>query len=132
MGGYIRGKARVTPSKAQKELFLEIKKWAGNLEVVQEVIFPWSIGPKGAGYRYDIVVPDLRLIVEYDSLLHSKYSKHFHHSQTNFNDLKERDILKTTLARKNGWDIIRVDERDPQGGLLARAAIDRKLKSVTG
>ena len=132
--GYVRGKAGIRPSKAQKELFLNVVRWLGRknttgrpIEVAQEVIFPWSIGDKGAGYRYDIVVPDLNLIIEYDSTLHSKYSKHFHHDLKNFSVLQQRDEIKTYLATSNGYDIIRVDERDPTGGLVVRGYIDRKL-----
>lgn len=113
-------------SKAQRDLYLDVKRWAGPQDVVQEGIFPWSLGPSGAGYRYDIVVPELRLIVEYDSLLHSKYSKHFHHSMSGFVASQIRDHTKDKMAEAHGWTVIRVDERDPQGGLLARREIERR------
>lgn len=117
---------RTKVSKAQKELYLDVKKWAVGLDVCQEVIFPWAIAPSGAGYRYDIVVPRLRLAVEYDSLLHSEYSKHFHHSKQGFIEVQLRDQIKDKLAARYGWKLIRVDERAPEGGLLVRREIERR------
>lgn len=98
--------------------------------MVQEAIFPWSIGPSGAGYRYDIAVPDLKVLVEYDSTLHSKFCKHFHGSIRGFLESQARDSAKDRMARGAGWTILRVDERNPGAELAVRAEIERKLSTL--
>jgi len=117
-------------SKAQKQLFMDIRRWAGGQEVWSEVIFPWSMGPKGAGYRYDIVVPGIKAIVEYDSIIHNKMNKHFHKTMVGFAASKIRDQFKNKMAHDAGYTMIRVNENDPEGGLRARRFMDthRKIK----
>ena len=122
----VRGTGRIKVSKAQQALFLDIRKWSEGRPVFQEVIFPWSLGPKQAGYRYDIVVPDIKLIVEYDSSIHYKFNKHFHKTQAGFRIQMIRDQVKDRLARKNGYTIFRVRQDDPEGGLDVRRYIERR------
>ncbi len=124
--GLVRGQGRIKVSKAQRSLFIEIRRWCKGTPVFQEVIFPWSIGPRGAGYRYDIVVPDLRLIVEYDSAIHYKFNKHFHKNRTGFTIQRVRDQVKDRLAKTNGYTIFRVRQDDPEGGLDVRRFIERR------
>lgn len=127
--GFVRGKVRTRASKAQRALYLDVKRWVGPRDVCQEVIFPWSIGKTGAGYRYDIVIPDLKMIVEYDSTLHSEYIKHFHGSKSGFLGVQIRDQMKNKMAADHGWGLVRVDERDPEGGIIARREIERRLSN---
>ncbi len=121
----VRGKVKIKESKAQKALFLDIRRWCHGMDVVQEVIFPWSIGPKGAGYRFDIVVPELNLIVEYDSVIHSKFNKMFHKNMKGFISQQMRDQIKDRMADGAGWKVIRVVEGDPEGGLGVRRYIEQ-------
>jgi hypothetical protein len=106
-----------------------VRKWAEGKDVCQEVIFPWSIGSTGAGYRFDIVIPSLRIIVEYDSVIHSEYIKHFHKNKSGFIASQIRDQMKDKMAKDNGWKLIRVDERDPSGGFIARRTIEAGIRS---
>jgi len=116
----------VTVSKGQRELFLDIRKWCKGTPVFQEVIFPWGIGTRGAGYRYDIVVPHLKLIVEYDSSLHYKFNKHFHKNRAGYTTQRIRDQVKNQLAKTHGYKIFRVRQDDPEGGLDVRRFIERR------
>jgi hypothetical protein len=103
------------------------------LKVIQEVIFPWSIGPSGAGYRYDIAVPDLKCLVEYDSTLHSKFNKHFHRTIQGFLESQARDEYKNRAAERNGWALFRVDEAVAGSELEVRRRLElRKLKFFGG
>lgn len=94
--------------------------------MIQEVIFPWGIGSKGAGYRFDIVVPALKLIVEYDSLLHDRFIKHFHGDVGGLVAIQIRDQIKDQRAKAAGWTLFRVHQTDPEGGLGVRRWIERK------
>lgn len=80
----------------------------------------------GAGYRYDIVVPGLRLIVEYDSALHYKFNKHFHKNRTGFTIQRIRDQVKDRMAKDHNYTIFRVRQDDPEGGLDVRRFIERR------
>lgn len=106
---------------------MEIREWGGGTEVFQEVVFPWGIGPRGAGYRFDIVVPALKLIVEYDSSLHDSFNKHFHINKARFMAYQMRDQIKDKLAKRMGWRLFRVRENDPEGGLDVRRWIEGKI-----
>jgi hypothetical protein len=94
--------------------------------VYQEVIFPWSIGGHGAGYRFDIVVPHLRMIVEYDSLMHREFNKFFHKTRAQFHAMLLRDQVKDKMAKQAGWKLIRVAEGSPEGGLIVRRYVDQQ------
>lgn len=109
-------------------MYLDILRWVKGKGVVQEAIFPWSIGPNGAGYRYDIAVPELKVLVEYDSTLHSRFIKHFHRNVKGFLEGQSRDEAKNRMAKRAGWTILRVDERVPGADLAVRAKIERKMK----
>lgn len=124
--GIVRAKGRVKVSKAQRSLFEDIRRWVSGAPVFQEVIFPWSIGPHGAGYRYDIAVPSLRLVVEYDSEMHFVYTKFFHKSMREFASMRLRDQIKDRMAKRAGWKLIRIQEGSPEGGLIVRKFIDSR------
>ncbi len=126
----VRTKGRTIVSQAQRELFINVRTWAnsdGNTrECFQEVIFPWSIGPRGAGYRYDICVPKLKLIVEYDSAMHRKYNSFFHKTVKGYVGAVMRDQAKDRMAKKAGWTLMRVVEGAPEGGLYVRRFIEQQ------
>lgn len=120
----VRAKARVRVSKAQRRLFERIRVWARGHHIYQEVIFPWSIGPRCSGYRFDIVIPSMNLLVEYDSIIHFKYNPHFYRTRTDFMEAKFRDQIKNKMATHAGWNLIRVKEKDPGGSLDVRRWIE--------
>jgi len=131
--GLVRLKAiRRSPSQAQRRLYLEVRKWVLGQDVAQEVVFPWSIGPSGAGYRYDIAVPGLKLLVEYDSGLHRTFNKHFHRTMRGFIEAQRRDKVKNKMAKAAGWELIRVEEDSAGSELLARRKIERKCREIGG
>lgn len=68
----------------------------------QEVIFEFNLFR-----RYDIVVPDLKLEVEFDGPQHFKFNKFFHHTKAEFEDSKAVDILKENIMRGHGYTVIR-------------------------
>jgi very-short-patch-repair endonuclease len=71
----------------------------------QEVIFEFNIFR-----RYDIVVPDLKLEIEYDGPQHFKFNKFFHHTKSEFEDSKAVDILKENLLRGHGYTVLRFSD----------------------
>lgn len=105
-----------------------MRRWAGGEAAFQEVIFPWSIGPHGAGYRYDIAVPSLRLVVEYDSEMHYRFTSFFHKNMAEFASMRLRDQVKDRMAKRAGWKLIRVPEDSPEGGLIVRKFIDTRKR----
>lgn len=59
--------------------------------------------------RYDFILKDHKIIIEYDSELHFKFCKYIHKNQLKFWKSKERDKLKTSEAVRVGYLIIRID-----------------------
>ena len=68
----------------------------------QEVIFEWNLFR-----RYDIVIPDLKLEIEYDGEQHFKFNKHFYHDKEDFKHSQEIDSIKEAAIRGNGYSVIR-------------------------
>ena len=88
-------------SEGQTKLFKNIRAII-EYPVFQEVSFefcPYS--------RYDIVVPDRNLIVEFDGEQHFKYIPLFHKSKEGFEEYKEKTIFKESAAKKEGYILIR-------------------------
>jgi len=59
--------------------------------------------------RYDFCLKNYKILIEYDSDLHMKFSKYIHKTVNKFKKAQQRDILKTAEAIQNGYLIIRVD-----------------------
>jgi very-short-patch-repair endonuclease len=59
--------------------------------------------------RYDFCLKNHKVLIEYDSDLHMKFSKYIHKTENKFKRAQQRDILKTSEAIQNGYLIIRVD-----------------------
>lgn len=83
----------------------------------QEVIFPFMLF-----YRMDIVVPEYKAIIEYDSKIHFEFNKHFHKTKKNFEHRQELDDVKENIVKENGWKVLRINYKDKD------ADIERKLK----
>ena len=68
-------------------------------------------------FRYDFAVPALNLLIEIDS-----HSYHSHPSR------KRIDRLKTIIAERAGWKLVRLTGDDIQGKL--QAALDKSFAEV--
>ena len=99
--GFFVLKPRIKISKAQKALYLNIRSLVKKL-TYQEVTFDFLHYS-----RYDIVCPDIRLIVEYDGQQHFKFVKMFHKDQKGFEEYKHKEKVKEDFAKVNDWSIIR-------------------------
>lgn len=88
-------------SKPQTILFLNIRKLF-KLPCYQEVIFEFNIYR-----RYDIVIPKLKLIIEYNGEQHEKYIPFFHKNKKRFQEFKQQEIVKESTAKGNGYKVIR-------------------------
>lgn len=99
--GFFALKPKKRISKPQTRLFLNIRNLF-KFPTYQEVIFEFNIFR-----RYDIVVPDLKLILEYDGKQHFVFNKLFHKTKERFEDLKAQEIIKENYARGHGYTVLR-------------------------
>jgi len=88
-------------SRQQTVLFRTIRDLF-HKKTYQEVIFPFS-----GRSRFDIVVPELNLIVEFDGAQHFKYIKFFSKSKARWEEYKENDEQKEECAKKQGYIVVR-------------------------
>lgn len=116
-------KPRRKVSKGQKEIYNHIRQILKR-PIYMEVVFPWAHAKSYSFYRYDIVVHDKKIIVEYDGELHFKYVEFFHKSKENFRKSKKIDKIKEKLAKQNGWKVIRFSYMEE----LSIENIKRKLR----
>ena len=71
------------------------------------------------GFSYDFAIPKLHLVIEADGrAYHQHASRH------------RRDMTKTTIAAKAGWELARVSLPDVEG--QTASAIARREIEVTG
>lgn len=103
-------------SKIQSEVFRKVRDTFKS-PVFQEVIFPFMLF-----YRMDIVVPEYKVIVEYDSKIHFEFNRHFHKTRKNFKRRQELDDIKENIVKKNGWSVLRINYKDKDKD------IDKKIK----
>ena len=61
--------------------------------------------------RFDFMVEHngLKYVIEFDGIQHFKFTEYFYKSVNVFIERQEVDILKTSIALKNGYNIIRID-----------------------
>ena len=69
----------------------------------------WLINPHtGRRLEIDCYSASLRLCVEVDGRQHSQFLPHFHKTYQRFQNMKERDVMKSMMIRKRGLRLIRV------------------------
>ena len=83
----------------------------------QEVIFPFM-----PFYRMDIVIPEYKGIIEYDSKIHFEFNKHFHKTKKNFRYRQALDSKKEGIVNEHGWKVLRINYKDKE------TEINRKLE----
>ena len=82
----------------------------------------WCVNVTGYPMEYDLCNEELKLIFEIDGEQHSQYSPHFHKNGVDdFVKQFDRDLLKEKLAKKHGYNLIRIPS-------LYYSDIDRLLK----
>ena len=88
-------------SEGQHKLFVNVRAIT-KLKTYQEVTFDFC------NYsRYDIVVPDKKLIVEFDGEQHFKFVPLFHKTYNGFIEYKNKEEFKEKAAKENGYKLIR-------------------------
>lgn len=87
--------------KTQQTLYKQIKVLFKK-RTFQECVFDWY-----PFKRYDIAVPELKLIVEYDGIQHFKQIKFFHKNREEFDLYRANDHAKEEIAKIQGWKVIR-------------------------
>ena len=89
-------------SEPQRYLYRLIKNIYPNLSVIYEQEIP------DLRQRFDILVKELGIAVEYDGEQHEHYIEHFHGNMNGFIEGKHRDGLKNRWAEENGIKVVRL------------------------
>ena len=66
----------------------------------------WAETDKGVLYEYDIYIPSLRLLIEYNGVQHYRYTSFFHKNEATFKKQLARDKKKKILAKENGYTLV--------------------------
>jgi len=75
-------------------------------EVDQEVMPLWSVSKKGALMPFDIAIPELMILVEYQGEQHQEQIKFFFRNKNLWKAYLKRQKLKRDLAEQNGWTVV--------------------------
>jgi len=84
--------------------------------IYTEVGFPeWGTSIRGGLLRFDVVVPKLRLLVEYHGMQHYKYPNRYHKTEGEYKVQKSNDRRKVALTAENGWHYLTLSYREDVG-----------------
>lgn len=59
--------------------------------------------------RYDIYIPEINTIIEWDGIQHFEYIEHFHRKIENYHERQHYDCEKTKICIRNNIKLIRMD-----------------------
>lgn len=94
--------------KTEKLLLLYIDENTEHV-IKRNIKFGWCINPNTGKYLpFDLVVEDLKLIIEVDGDQHFKYISHF---KNDIEKNQNRDLFKMKMALENGYSIIRIVQK---------------------
>ena len=122
--GFYALKQHKNISKGQNILF-HVIRGLFKKSTYQEVIFEFNLFR-----RYDIVVPDLKLEIEFDGEQHFKFNKLFHGTVANFEESKLVDLQKEVTLRGYGYDIVRfsfIEKVDDKDYVRKKLELKRKI-----
>lgn len=103
-----------------------LESYYGISDIVTSYHPSWALSTKGALLEYDILIKSKKLLIEYNGIQHYKFIKMFHKTKANFEAQRQRDILKTSLAKENGYNLVVFKYDEP----LIEDYIIMKLKSI--
>jgi len=75
-----------------------------DLNVFQEVAFPDLASDKGALLRFDICIPEFKMLIEYRGC--TGFVKFVHRRRSNWERTRLHDGLKKLYAKYNGWNLV--------------------------
>lgn len=105
--GIFASKGRFRASAPQTSVFRALRAHFKK-RTFQEVTFSWY--PYA---RYDIVIPDLKLIVEYDGEQHFKFVPFYHKTYDGYKKYIEKERSKEFIAIEQGWMVKRFSFSEP-------------------
>lgn len=106
-------------SKSQRLLYEYLRKIYPVYDVHWEVLIPGTL------LRYDLVVMELGLIIEFDGRQHYQFVEHFHKDVNGYVDMVKSDNFKNKWAADHGLNLIRFsDSNFPSDHHQLKAAID--------
>ena len=126
-GDIILKKTTKSLSKPEKTI-LKILRGLGE-RALFEVYFPWCReGQDRVRLPFDIVLPDKKVIIEYDGRQHYEHVKFFHKTKKAFHDAQKRDKVKERLAKKHGFTVVRIRYDEKVSELLVKMRLRQAWK----
>jgi hypothetical protein len=92
--------------------------------------FPWLVSKRKRLMHVDAYFPLHNLVVEYDGKQHRKFMPHYHKTQKQFNELKERDTLKEKLLLDHGISILRISDVEPRTSEYIQQQLDTLMMTI--
>ena len=110
----------------KKEIYITkvIENYFGKPSVVTSYRPLWAVSSKGVLLEYDIHIKNTNILIEYNSIIHYKYTKFFHKTYSKFKDQVNRDKLKKELAKENNYKLIIFTDNEP----LNKSYIIKKIR----
>ena len=89
-------------------------------KVDQEVMPIWSESKKGVLMPFDMAIPELKVLIEYQGEQHEKRIKPWFRTKARWITYVNRQKFKQNLAKQNGWVIVefRPEDKPFKGALI--------------
>lgn len=115
IAGYKRRKKRKIAlfHKTEAKLVKILDRFYGSKNVVVGYHPLWAVSSKNALLEFDAYIKNLDVLIEYNSIIHYKFTKFFHRTRANFQQQQERDAKKAELAGQNLKCLVIITENDP-------------------
>lgn len=78
---------------------------SNNIKCIREKTFP---NLQGGRLRYDFYLPDMNILIEYDSEIHFQEVPKFHHKYNDFSHAQQNDRLKNSYALSHSIPLYRI------------------------
>jgi len=105
-----RGNISKIKYQSQRKLYAVCKLLYG--KVFQEVAFPNCYSEKGSLLRFDIYIPDKRILIEYQGDEHYRFIRYFHKTKSAYRSMLRRDFRKKVFCLKHDYIFLEFTQND--------------------
>lgn len=112
----------IWPSQAKIAKILEKLGYV----VDQEVRFRWCVSTKGVLLPYDIVIPEIKTIIEYQGIQHFEQTRYFFKRKDQWEKYLKRQITKKKLAVERGWIYVEITYKED----ITPSSVHNKIKQA--
>lgn len=99
--------------KKQRELSTILRKIYKEYHIYEEVGFPDLYSDKGSLLRFDTMIPELGLLIEYQGRGHFEFIKYIHRTKKAYKRLLLHDQMKRDYIENSSYTLVEFTYKEP-------------------